>query len=605
MEEILNMSSIVVILRHNIRLDTDVDLAVREFDSLMNTTGTRLTDICEVASLLPLIGAIDLVLYTKNTSTVAVHYNHASRKQIVNLAFRSAFAQEIFVIGNQDFLVSVADSMILPHHLVNELCGQVLIVLPLYYLIETESVGETNKSRTRNNLEQIGRMLLTAYTGARMGGVIRTLRHAKKTTLSLTHDLHIYKAKFFPRMVRALLNIFARERSTVIDPFCGSGTALLEASLLGHRAYGMDIDPICQLISAAKVTPFLDRDTVVGDVTEFHRRLVQAKSATAAARRAGEEGFPAILHKKLLRRDIRDDTFWTDEVIEDVGALRLALQSYSEEMRTCLPRVLASDAVTKKIRYRYVGVGNGRYTIEVVKVPIIDRISDKIERCRMIAETFDSTRSIIPWNLGKVSALRGDARHVSTWPANLANVIITSPPYLPASSGREHYATSRGLAFHTLGISMEDICCHDSPERLAHLDDGSLDPFPEAMRLLDYLKSDAKATDPQRDPMRYERKARPTKMYIEDMLHFFTSAKRVLANNGILLLVVASQHVFYSHRRNEIEHIVNCATLYRELAESCGLTMREEIRMELLKAANTRARPRAKDRYFESILVFS
>lgn len=605
MKEILNMSSVVIILRHNIRLDTDVDLAVREFDSLMDATGTRLIDVYEVTSLLPPIGTIDLILYTKNTSTVAVHYNHVSREQIANLAFRSAFAQEIFVIGSQDFLVSVSDSMVLPNYLVNELCGQVLIVLPLYYLIETESVGETTQSCSRNNLEQIGRTLLTAYAGVRMDGVIRMLRHAKKTTLSLTHDLHIYKAKFFPRMIRALLNIFARECSTVIDPFCGSGTALLEASLLGHRAYGIDIDPICQLISAAKVTPFLDRDTVVGDVTEFHRRLMQAKSATASARRAGEEGFPDVLHKKLLRRDIRDDTFLTEEVIEDVGALRLALQSYSEEMRTCLPQVLASDAVTKKIRHRYVGVGNGRYTIEVVKIPIIERISDKVDRCRMIAETFDSTRSIIPWDLGKVSALRGDARHVSTWPANRANVIITSPPYLPASSGREHYATSRGLAFHTLGISMEDIICHDSSECFANLDDGNLGSFPEAMRLLGYLKSDANATDPQRDPMRYKHKAWPTKRYIEDMLNFFTSAKSVLTNNGILLLVVASQHVFYSHRRNEIEHIVNCATLYRELAESCGLTMREEIRMELLKAANTRARPRAKDRYFESVLVFS
>jgi hypothetical protein len=29
--------------------------------------------------------------------------------------------------------------------------------------------------------------------------------------------------------------------------------------------------------------------------------------------------------------------------------------------------VLASDAVTKKIRYRFIGVGNGKYTIEIVK----------------------------------------------------------------------------------------------------------------------------------------------------------------------------------------------------------------------------------------------
>ena len=601
----LSMSSLVTILRHNIQLDTDVDLAVREFDSLIDKKGTRLIDISEVTSLLPPIGSVGLILYSRNTSAVAMHYKNVSRKQITNLALRSAFAQEIFITGSRDFLKSVSDSTALPHHIINELSSQVLVLLPLYYLIETEGVIETTDTHGRINLDQIGRMLLAPYTGAKIDSGVRSLRQAKKTTLSLTHDLHIYKAKFFPRMVRALLNIFAGEPSIVLDPFCGSGTALLEASLLGHRAYGVDVDPICQLISDAKVTPFLDRDTVVADVTEFRHRLMQAKSSTISAKYAGEKGFPDGLHKKLLRRDVRDETFWVDEVTEDVGALRLALESYNGEMRTCLPRVLASDAVTKKIRYRYVGVGNGRYTIEVMKMPIIERIADKIDRCRAIAETFDSVRSIVPWNLGKVSALRDDARHVSTWLANQADIVITSPPYLPASSGREHYATSRALAFHTLGIGMEDTTCYDPSERFTDLEDGSLNPFPEAIRLLDYLKSDASASDPQRDPMRCERKARPTKAYIEDMLDFFRSIKYVLTKNGVLLLVIASQHTFYSHRRNEIEHIVDCATLYRELAESCGLTMREEIRMELLKAANTRARPRAKDRYFESILVFS
>ena len=41
----------------------------------------------------------------------------------------------------------------------------------------------------------------------------------------------------------------------VLDPFCGSGTSLIEAQLCGHSAYGIDIDPIARLISKVKTTP--------------------------------------------------------------------------------------------------------------------------------------------------------------------------------------------------------------------------------------------------------------------------------------------------------------------------------------------------------------
>ena len=41
---------------------------------------------------------------------------------------------------------------------------------------------------------------------------------------------------------------------TVLDPFCGSGTVLLEAALRGHLAIGVDVNPLARLLSRVKTT---------------------------------------------------------------------------------------------------------------------------------------------------------------------------------------------------------------------------------------------------------------------------------------------------------------------------------------------------------------
>ncbi len=75
------------------------------------------------------------------------------------------------------------------------------------------------------------------------------------------HNLHIYKAKFFPRLVRSLINtnLLELEGKVLLDPFVGSGTALLEALLMGLPATGIDLDPLCVAMSQAKLDwPFID-----------------------------------------------------------------------------------------------------------------------------------------------------------------------------------------------------------------------------------------------------------------------------------------------------------------------------------------------------------
>lgn len=71
------------------------------------------------------------------------------------------------------------------------------------------------------------------------------------------HGFHTYPAMMIPQIARRLIETYGKNASVILDPFMGSGTALLEAKLHLNfkKAYGIDINPLALLISKAKTTP--------------------------------------------------------------------------------------------------------------------------------------------------------------------------------------------------------------------------------------------------------------------------------------------------------------------------------------------------------------
>ena len=67
------------------------------------------------------------------------------------------------------------------------------------------------------------------------------------------HNLYPYKGKFYPRVVRTLINAFKlNQNSLLFDPFNGSGTTTHEASLMGIKSLGIDVTPIGIVLSELK-----------------------------------------------------------------------------------------------------------------------------------------------------------------------------------------------------------------------------------------------------------------------------------------------------------------------------------------------------------------
>jgi hypothetical protein len=76
-------------------------------------------------------------------------------------------------------------------------------------------------------------------------------------TIPATHGLHRFPGKFIPNLPRYLIRetLPGDARRTICDPFCGSGTTLVEAALEGRPFIGTDIDRLSVLIASAKTVP--------------------------------------------------------------------------------------------------------------------------------------------------------------------------------------------------------------------------------------------------------------------------------------------------------------------------------------------------------------
>lgn len=83
----------------------------------------------------------------------------------------------------------------------------------------------------------------------------QALKHRKTADRAPVHSFHRYFGKLIPAIPGAAIECFSPPDGLVLDPFCGSGTSLVEAQLQGRASIGIDVNPLSTLISAAKTTP--------------------------------------------------------------------------------------------------------------------------------------------------------------------------------------------------------------------------------------------------------------------------------------------------------------------------------------------------------------
>lgn len=89
-----------------------------------------------------------------------------------------------------------------------------------------------------------------------------------------THLLHPYPAKLLVHIPFFFLanDLLSKPGDIVLDPFCGSGTVLLEAQLANRHAFGVDANPLARLIARVKTTP-LDPASLKRALSDVLKRI--------------------------------------------------------------------------------------------------------------------------------------------------------------------------------------------------------------------------------------------------------------------------------------------------------------------------------------------
>jgi hypothetical protein len=123
----------------------------------------------------------------------------------------------------------------------------------------------------------------------------RETRSNRQATRYGLHGIHEYKGKFNPQVVRALCNVVDPSSDVLIDPFCGSGTALLEGLRLGMNTVGIDRSPMAWFLTSAKVEAVKtdDKTALRAEVSSLSSTIARACSR-AQKRSPKTDAVPAL-----------------------------------------------------------------------------------------------------------------------------------------------------------------------------------------------------------------------------------------------------------------------------------------------------------------------
>lgn len=140
------------------------------------------------------------------------------------------------------------------------------------------------------------------------------------TNQYMTHWFYPYKGKFHGQMIKALINFSnAREKDVVLDPYLGSGTTLIESSLLGLPGWGVEINPALAIVSQIKL------DALSIDYPEFSRSLTPALINEAFKYFRGlkvpENSIKPTVEEHLNAKELLDllwDSYFPHSVLHDL-----------------------------------------------------------------------------------------------------------------------------------------------------------------------------------------------------------------------------------------------------------------------------------------------
>lgn len=115
-------------------------------------------------------------------------------------------------------------------------------------IINTQQAISESSAKIADNVSDFAELQRTIQAN-------KLIPNRKKASTYGVHGLHTYKGKFYPQLVKSLINYAGVEQGSVfLDPFMGSGTAVIEGFLAGMVGIGIDMNPLAYFISKTRLS---------------------------------------------------------------------------------------------------------------------------------------------------------------------------------------------------------------------------------------------------------------------------------------------------------------------------------------------------------------
>lgn len=558
------MTKIYLKLRNNISLDSDLQLAERELNNLFCKV-TSLTR--DNKTLLP----TDIFSSFSRSGDVIGYLVEGEKTSLERILLLLSFVQEMWVHKSDakelKYIISFDN-------------GDYSCFVPLMAMAEFLS------QTTEPSLDRAKEIVYTLAKGEYncSASMLKTITRSLSSTPHI-HSFHAYKAKFFPRFVRSLivsnLNL-DKDNLTICDPFVGSGTTLIESSLMGMDSIGLDIDPLSCFISSTK-SEALVYDTKNDEVTDFFEKY--------SINKPHQFRFPNQISVKFDRwgsTDERDE--YEKEISNELDVVEKE-KGYKKELR----KIAISDALTRKFNVRMMGTGSGRFALDIGKKSLSSIISSDIKNEYKALKVISVLKELYGLETKRPTVLHADATQ-RPLESTSVDIIVTSPPYIPASSGREDYLVGKLTSLTALNM----IDGNKDMDYYLKKSVGSMNSEEEDMSELPNEVEDLVSwllTDELRKV-----KAKPIISYYNSIRKSLVEDKRCIKDDGTIIYVIGKETIFYSMSTREILYKVDCDTIFKKIAESIGLKIIDTINIELDKK-NLNARPRSTDKYYECAII--
>jgi tRNA G10 N-methylase Trm11 len=239
----------------------------------------------------------------------------------------------------------------------------------------------------------------------------------------LTHSFHEYKGRFYPQLAKVFMNYAGIKRGdTVLDPFCGSGTTLVESFLYGANAVGVDINPIAYLLAKAKVKSIVLKQKDLSQI----RKAFECIKEDPDGKKIKIENYRNTLDIEYLQN------WFPENNLKKIILILEIIQKLPNETSQLFSKVVLSNLLRdfsfqdpSQLRIRRRADQPKEYLIEIFKKNLYEQI-ENIERFQSL-NRFELNSKIENY-LGDIRTLMRTANLKK----NSIDVVITSPPYATA-----------------------------------------------------------------------------------------------------------------------------------------------------------------------------